>query len=75
MFHNLKITTDKAGCTQLFLDGVPMQKGGIRFVLEQEGGALPTLHLDETLDDVTVEAERVEVKKDLPPKRKVIIKE
>lgn len=70
MYHSLKITTDKDGCTQLFLDGMPMQKGGLRFTLEQKGGEIPVLHLDE----VEVEADRVEVKRDLPLRRKVTIK-
>lgn len=75
MFHSLKITTDKNGRTQLLLDGVPMQKGGLRFSLEQKGGELPVLHLDEVVDEIVMEAEQVEVKQDLPPERKVTIKE
>lgn len=63
MYHSLKITTDKDGCTQLFLDGMPMQKGGLRFSLEQKGGEIPVLHLDEMVDEVEVEADRVEVKR------------
>lgn len=74
MYHSFKITTDKDGCTQLFLDGMPMQKDGLRFSLEQKGGEIPVLHLDEMVDEVEVEAGRVEVKRDLPPKRKVTIK-
>ena len=75
MYHSLKITTDENGCTQLLLDGMPMQKGGQRFSLEQEGGELPVLHLDVVVDEVEVDAVRVEVEKDLPPERKAIIKE
>ena len=74
MSHSLKSTTDKDGCTQLFLDGMPMQKGGQRFSLEQEGGELPVLHLDVMVDEIEVDAVQVEVKKGLPPERKVIIK-
>ena len=65
MMHSVKIRSTE-GVTHLSVDGIPMEKGLFRFRLDQEGGYPMVLHLVFSVDEIDIETEGVEIKKDRP---------
>lgn len=63
--HSVKIKSNE-GVTHLSVDGIPMEKGLLQFQLDQEGGCPMVLHLTFSVDEIDIEAEGVEIKKDRP---------